>query len=130
MWAVSPRSSVRSSMTIIPGMTRGAALAVGLLATAGIAWAAPVYADTQSYLDKLRAVGINAPGGITTPGGDIEMKEWGWEVCALFARGVEPDKVRDQAVYNSGSSPQYGMSVEQADAIVSAAVSDLCTGHV
>ncbi|WP_054601744.1 DUF732 domain-containing protein [Mycolicibacterium fortuitum] len=109
--------------------TLGTALAIPVLVLAGMPWAAPAYADTQSYLDVLHAVGINVPGGISTPGGDIEMKEWGWEVCALFAMGVPADKVRDQAVYNSGSSPQYGMSVRQADAIVSAAVSQLCTGH-
>jgi hypothetical protein len=67
--------------------------------------------------------------GINTPGGDAELKEWGWEVCKLFEYGVEPDKVLYQAVYNSGSSPQYGMTREQANDVVDFAVSDLCNDH-
>ncbi|GAB4666036.1 DUF732 domain-containing protein [Mycobacterium intracellulare] len=85
--------------------------------------AAPARADTESYLQKLREAGIS------TPGGDAEMKEWGWEVCQLFAQGVSPENVVRQAVYNSGSHPQYGMTVDQANMIVNSAVSDLCNAH-
>ncbi|MEX3738661.1 MULTISPECIES: DUF732 domain-containing protein [Mycolicibacterium] len=98
----------------------GTALAVGALALTCLGTAAPSKADSQSYIDKLHDAGINLPRG------DNEMKEWGWEICALFALGTAPDKVRDQAVYNSGSGPQYGMTVEQADTIVNSAVTDLC----
>ena len=98
----------------------GIALALGALALIGVVASAPARADTESYLQKLHEIGIN------TPGGDVELKEWGWEVCALFIRGFPPDKVLQQAVYNSGASPQYGMSVEQADAVVHIATTDLC----
>jgi hypothetical protein len=98
----------------------GIALAVGALALTGIVTATPSRADSESYLNKLHNAGINLPRG------DNEMLEWGWEVCALFARGVKPDKVRDQAVYNSGSRPQYGMTVQQANDFVDFAVTDLC----
>lgn len=105
----------RVSRALSAGWIFGAATLVGLVA------AAPAQADTQSYLQKLAAADIK------TPGGDAEMKEWGWEICALFAMGVPPDKVVQQAVYNSGSVPQYGMTVEQANLVVDIAVSDLCT---
>lgn len=98
----------------------GTALAVGALVLTGMVTAAPSRADTESYLNKLHNAGINLPRG------DNEMKEWGWEVCALLASGVKPDKVRDQAVYNSGSRPQYGMTVEQANDFVEFAATDLC----
>jgi hypothetical protein len=93
------------------------------LALTGAVAAGTARADTVSYLNKLHDAGIN------TPGGDAELKEWGWEVCQLFIHGVEPDKVLHQAVYNSGNSPQYGMTVEQADDVVNFAVSDLCSDH-
>lgn len=100
---------------------RRSALAFGALALSGMVVTAPAHADTVAYLKHLD------DAGITTPRGEPELKEWGWEVCALFVLGVPPDKVRDQAVYNSGSRPQYGMTVEQADAIVHFAVTDLCS---
>jgi uncharacterized protein DUF732 len=99
----------------------GAALTAGILGLSGLVGAAPARADTASYLSKVHNEGVNVPGG------DLELNEWGWEVCALLARGVAPDKVRDQAVYNSGSHPQYGMSDEQADAIMNFAITDLCS---
>ncbi|BCO39285.1 hypothetical protein MINTM001_04240 [Mycobacterium paraintracellulare] len=98
----------------------GTALAVGVLAVTAMVTAAPSRADTDSYLNKLHNAGVNLPRG------DNEMKEWGWEICALLASGVKPDKVRDQAVYNSGSRPQYGMTVEQANDFVEFAATDLC----
>jgi hypothetical protein len=101
----------------------GPALAVGALALTGMVATAPARADTVAFLNDLQ----NA--GITTPRGEPELKEWGWEVCALFDQGVAPDKVKDQAVYNSGSSPQYGMTVEQADDFVRFAETDLCSDH-
>jgi hypothetical protein len=98
-----------------------AALTAGVLGLTALVAAAPARADTDSYLAKVHNLGVS------TPGGDLELNEWGWEVCVLFAHGVAPGKVRDQAVYNSGSHPQYGMTVEQADAIVRIAVTDLCS---
>jgi hypothetical protein len=98
----------------------GTALAVGALVFTGMVTAAPSGADTDSYLNKLHDAGVSLPRG------DNEMKEWGWEICALLASGVAPDKARAQAVYNSGSQPQYGMSVEQADDFVKFAASELC----
>lgn len=101
----------------------GVVLSVGAFALTGLAAAGTARADTVSYLSKLH------DAGISTPGGDAELKEWGWEVCKLFIYGVEPDKVLYQAVYNSGSRPQYGMTVEQANDVVDFAVSDLCDEH-
>jgi len=80
-------------------------------------------ADTRSYLDQIYGAGIH------TPGGDPELKEWGWEICALAKRGVAPDKIRAQAVYNSQSRPPYGMTVAQADLIMHAAMTELCPGN-
>jgi hypothetical protein len=108
------------------GFGRGAA-SLGVLtvaATAVIAavpMAATAQADSKSYIDNLNSIGVN------TPRGDLELKEWGWEVCALTARGVPPDKVLAQAVYNSRSTPPYGMTVEQAAAIMHFALTELCT---
>jgi hypothetical protein len=98
-------------------------LSVAALTLTGLAPAGTARADTDAYLNKLHDAGIN------TPGGDAELKEWGWEVCKLFIFGVPPDKVLEQAVYNSGSSPQHGMTVEQANDVVDFAVTDLCDDH-
>ena len=112
-------------MTRITGATHFLAVAgvTTALVLGSIALSAPAAADTANYLKDLHGQGIS------TPGGDPEIKEWGWEVCALVALGQPYDKVRAQAVYNSGSKPQYGMSVEQADAIVHSAVANLCSDH-
>jgi hypothetical protein len=101
----------------------GTVLTAGALALTGMVAAAPVRADTVAYLDDLRNAGIN------TPRGEPEMKEWGWAICALLGRDVDPDRVRTDVVYNSGSSPQYGMTVEQADDVVHFAAIDLCADH-
>lgn len=95
-------------------------LTVGSLALSGLAFSAAAAADTQTFLDQVYGSGVRVPGG------DPELKEWGWEVCALLDRGVDPGQVRDQAIYNSQSTPQYGMSVEQADGIFNSAVTQLC----
>jgi hypothetical protein len=95
-------------------------LTISALLVAASFWATPVRADSIAYLKNLHDLGIN------TPGGDSELKEWGWEVCALSAMGMAPDKVKIQAVYNSQEVPPYGMSVGQADTIVHYAQADLC----
>jgi hypothetical protein len=95
-------------------------LLAALLGWTSLASAPTAAADTASYVQKLHDAGIN------TARGDVELKEWGWEVCALFDRGVPPDKVVQQAVYNSASKPPYGMSTDQANLVVDTAVSDLC----
>jgi len=96
-------------------------LVAAILAWTSLAAAPTAAADTVSYLQKLHDAGIN------TPRGNVELEEWGWEVCALFDRGFPADKVVQQAVYNSGSKPQYGMTVKQANLVVDTAVSDLCS---
>ncbi|ORB39013.1 hypothetical protein BST41_18525 [Mycolicibacterium porcinum] len=90
------------------------------MAAAGLVVAAPAAADTQSYLQKIHDAGINPPRG------DLELKEWGWEICAMFLRGRSPVDVVRQTVYNSGSKPLHDMSEQQANLIVDTAVSDLC----
>jgi hypothetical protein len=95
-------------------------LAIPALFVAAAFAAAPARADSVSYLNNLHNLGIN------TPGGDAELKEWGWEVCALSGMGVAPEKIRGQAVYSSQNAPPYGMSVEQADMVVHGALTDLC----
>jgi hypothetical protein len=87
---------------------------------AGSITAAPARADSVAYINNLHSLGISPPGG------DAELKEWGWEVCALFQMGFRPEKVLQQSVYNSQNTPPYGMSVGQANAVVDHAVSDLC----
>jgi hypothetical protein len=93
---------------------------VAVSAVCAVATSAPASADTAAYLQHLADLGIK------TPGGDPELKEWGWEVCALQDRGVPADKVIAQAVYNSGRGPQYGITDEQAQAVVHFATADLC----
>lgn len=104
-------------------ITVGAGLLIAGLTIIGLGTTAPARADTESYLNELR------DAGITNPRGDIGMEEWGWEVCELFAKGFPPDKVLKQAVYNSSSRPPFGMTVQQANAVVDFAVADLCTAR-
>lgn len=98
----------------------GIVLPVGTLLVSWVGTAAPARADSETYVNNLKALGIQVPRG------DNELKEMGWEVCALFDLGVAPDQVLYQAVYNSRSKPPYGMTVKQANAIVDNAVSQLC----
>jgi hypothetical protein len=101
----------------------GTAAAVGALVWGGLIAAGPAAADTASYLQKLQ------DAGITTPRGVPELKEWGWEICLLLQQGQDPHRVMEQAVYNSGSRPQYGMSIEQAETLMHIALTDLCNGR-
>jgi len=98
----------------------GRILATGVVPIIGLSVAAPATADTQSYLQKLYAAGINPPRG------ELVLKEWGWEICALFLDGRSPVEVVRHTVYNSGSQPMYDLSEQQANLIVDTAVSDLC----
>jgi hypothetical protein len=98
----------------------GLLLAVGLTVLFGIIGIAPASADGKSYLQKLK------DAGITTPRGDYEVQEWGYEVCALRALGKPPRVWVEQAVYQSALHPPYGLSKEQANTIVDLAVSELC----
>lgn len=101
----------------------GAALLASALALTGIATAGPARADTQSYLKKLHDAGIN------TPRGELDVLEGGWEACELFAKGFPPDKVMQQALYNSGRSPHYGLTPEQADTVLHLALTELCSAR-
>ena len=101
----------------------GTALGVGALALTGVVTAGTAVADTASYLQKV------SDAGITTPRGAPELKEWGWEICLLLRQGQDPHRVMEHAVYNSGSRPQYGMTVEQAETLMHIAVTDLCNGR-
>lgn len=99
----------------------GAALTSMVLAASGVVVATPAAADTKTYLQKIHDAGIH------TPGGDVELKEWGWTICELFNRGASPEQALLHAVYNSGSTPPYDLSEEQANLIVDSAAHDLCT---
>jgi hypothetical protein len=101
----------------------GAALVTGALGLTGLVAAGPAQADTQSYLNHLRDAGIN------TPRGELDVLEGGWEVCELLAKGFPPDRVMQQALYNSGRSPHYGLTPEQADTVLHFAVTDLCSAR-
>lgn len=85
--------------------------------TAGIGVA---HADGKSYLQKLH------DAGISTPRGEYELKEWGYEVCALRVRGKPPRQWVEQAVFQSALHPPYGLTEQQANTIVDIAVSELC----
>jgi hypothetical protein len=97
-----------------------AALAGVLAALFGAVGTAPCYADGNSYLQKLK------DAGISTPRGDYEVQEWGYEVCALRALGRPPRQWVEQAVYQSQLHPPYGLTKDQANTIVNLAVSELC----
>ncbi|OHV06222.1 DUF732 domain-containing protein [Mycobacterium talmoniae] len=96
------------------------AVAAGLTALAGVVGSGMASADDKSYLQKLHDAGIN------TPRGEYELKEWGWEVCALRLRGKPPRQWVEQAVYSSSLHPPYGLTEQQANTIVDLAVSELC----
>jgi len=96
------------------------ALAGGLAMLSGFIGIAPANADGKSYLQKLHDAGIN------TPRGAYELKEWGWEVCMLRARGKPPRQWVEQSIYNSRVHPPYGLTEQQANTVVDIAVSDLC----
>ena len=96
------------------------AMTAGLTLLSGIVGTGMASADGKSYLQKLHDVGID------TPRGEYELKEWGWEVCALRSRGKPPRQWVEQAVYQSSLHPPYGLTEDQANTIVDIAVSDLC----
>ena len=95
-------------------------LAVAALLVAGVVAAGPVRASAQEYTDNIRRLGISVPGG------DVELLEWGYEACKLLELGKDYQAAKAQAIYNSGSGPRYGMTVEQADAIMHYAIANLC----
>jgi hypothetical protein len=95
-------------------------LAAGLTVLSGAVGIAPASADGKEYLQKLH------DAGITTPRGDYELKEWGWEVCGLRDRGKSPRQWVEESIYNSRPHPPYGLTEQQANMIVDIAVSDLC----
>ena len=94
--------------------------AAGLVVSSGIVGIGTASADGKSYLQELYDVGIN------TRRGEYELKEWGWEVCALRSRGKPPRQWVEQAVYQSSLHPPYGLTEDQANTIVDTAVSELC----
>lgn len=98
----------------------GIASGVGLSMLAGTVGIAEAGADVGSYIKKLHDAGIN------TPRGEYELKEWGFEVCQLRARGKPPRQWVEQTVYNSSLKPLYRLSQEQANFIVDTAVTELC----
>lgn len=101
----------------------GASLVVAATLAAATVTAGPARGDTQDYLNHLHDAGIN------TPRGELDVLEGGWEVCELIAQGVPPDKVMQQGLYNSGRSPHYGLTPEQADTVYRFAVTDLCSAR-
>lgn len=101
-------------------MPRCVVMAAAMLMFSGFVGIPVARADANSYLRKLHDAGIN------TPRGEYELKEWGWEVCALRTRGKPPRQWVEQAVYQSAQHPPYGLTEEQANTIVDTAVSELC----
>jgi hypothetical protein len=97
-----------------------AVLVAGLSVLFGTVGIASSSADGKSYLQKLK------DAGISTPRGDYEVQEWGYEVCALRALGRPPRQWVEQAVYQSQLHPPYGLTKDQANTIVNLAVSELC----
>jgi Protein of unknown function (DUF732) len=93
---------------------------VGLSVLAGTVGIAAAGADANSYTRRLHDAGINSPRG------DFELKEWGYEVCSLRARGKPPRQWVEQTVYNDSLKPQYGLTEQQANMIVDIAVAELC----
>jgi hypothetical protein len=101
----------------------GTALAVGALALVGGVVASPAAASTEQFLKKVH------DAGVASPPTDVELREMGWEVCALFARGVAPRTVLRDAVNYSRPYPPYGMTPQQANVVVDAAVTELCNAY-
>jgi hypothetical protein len=97
-----------------------AAVAMGYTAVVS---AGSARADTQSYLSKLH------DAGISTPRGELDVLEAGWEACELFDKGLSPDRVIQQSLYNSSSHPFYGLTPQQADTVLHLAVTELCSAR-
>ncbi|GAB1811952.1 DUF732 domain-containing protein [Mycobacterium sp. MUNTM1] len=98
----------------------GIVSAWGLTMLSGAVGIAPASAGGKEYLQKLHDAGIN------TPRGDYELKEWGWEVCALREMGKSPRQWVEQSIYSSRPHPPHGLTEQQANTVVDIAVSDLC----
>jgi hypothetical protein len=94
--------------------------AVGLGLASGLSGIGQARADNPAYLNTLHDAGIN------TPRGEYELKEWGWEVCELRARGKPPRQWVEQSVFQDALHPPYGLSIDQANFIVDTAVKYLC----
>ncbi|MGU3498645.1 DUF732 domain-containing protein [Mycobacterium sp. C31M] len=98
----------------------GLGTAVGLSVASGIAGIGVANAGADSYIEKLHE------GGINTPRGEYELKEWGYAVCALRARGKTPRQWVEEAIYESALHPPYGLTEQQANFIVDTAIRELC----
>lgn len=103
-----------------PGRTLRMVLMAAMWAGATLTSASPAQASADSYVANLTRLGIAVPGG------EVELLEWGYEACALLEMGNDYENARAHAIYNSGSFPVYGLTVEQADTIMRYAISDLC----
>jgi len=99
----------------------GAAVVGVPVLVAGVALAAPAYADEATYVNDMH----NA--GIASADGDSGLLSTGKQVCDLIHSGTSPADVKAKLVYNSNSSQgSSGITADQANAIVNYAMVDLC----
>ncbi|WP_406817418.1 DUF732 domain-containing protein [Mycobacterium sp. M23085] len=101
----------------------GSALLGGPL-LAGLVWAGPAQADAAGFLNDMHGDGIHAVSG-----GDAALLQAGLNVCQQISWGAPPAQLEGLALQRSDDRQGAGgLTPEQADAVVTYAVRDLCPG--
>ncbi|OBB62882.1 DUF732 domain-containing protein [Mycobacterium sp. 852014-50255_SCH5639931] len=104
------------------GRFMSTALVGGSLLVAGVMSAGPAQADTTTFVNDLHKAGIHAVSG-----GDAALVQMGLSVCQQLSWGAPPSQIEGLAVQRSDSRQgAHGITPEQADAVVEAALRDLC----
>lgn len=99
-----------------------AALATAPLLVAGVMWAVPAQADATTFVNDLHKNGIYA-----VTGGDAALVQMGLNVCQQLSWGAPPSQLEALALQRSDSRQgARGLTPEQADDVVIAALRDLC----
>lgn len=99
----------------------GLALLGGPL-VAGVVWASPAAADAASFVSDMHKDGIHAVSG-----GDAALLQAGLDLCQQLSWEAPPSQLEGLALQRSdGRQGGSGLTPEQADDVVKAAVRDLC----
>ncbi|GAA4538679.1 DUF732 domain-containing protein [Mycobacterium paraffinicum] len=104
------------------GRFMSTALVGGSLLVAGVMSAGPARADTTTFVNDLHKAGIHAVSG-----GDPALVQMGLSVCQQLSWGAPPSQIEGLAVQRSDSRQgANGITPQQADAVIEAALRDLC----
>jgi len=95
---------------------------VGGPIVAGVVWAGPATADAAGFVSDMHKDGIHAVSG-----GDAALLQAGLDLCQQLSWGAPPSQLEGLALQRSdGRQGGSGLTPEQADDVVEAAVRDLC----